>query len=125
MDVFLQSCVHYHFRRLPETCVDDFHSRVAKSTCDNLCAAVVSIEAGFGYEDTNREAHTYTVKIIERRLERLFRNLFIWSHKREATGAKRQVTRCFQSSYDAMARDTGAPATDSLPRRRLHVALPH
>src|SRR4051794_15536841 len=66
LNVLLQGSIDNHLRCLPETGVDHFHASVAKSTSDNLRAAVVSIEAGFGNEYTNWNTHTYDVQIIER-----------------------------------------------------------
>src|SRR4051794_32764811 len=66
LNVLLQGSIDDHFRRLPETGVDYFHSSVTKSTSNNLRAAIVSIEARLGNEYTNRNSHTYDVQIIER-----------------------------------------------------------
>jgi cob(I)alamin adenosyltransferase len=51
---------------LPEASVDDFHPRITQGAGDDFRAAIVSIEAGLGDEHTNRNAHGYTVQIIER-----------------------------------------------------------
>ena len=55
---------------MPEASVNDFHTRVTQGARDDFRAAIVSIEARFGDEHTNRNAHSYTVQIIER--ERLW-----------------------------------------------------
>ncbi len=67
LHILLESRVNNHLRRLPKTSVDDFHPRITKGSCDHLRAAVVSIEARFGDEDTDRKTHTNANPSIERR----------------------------------------------------------
>src|SRR5271168_3696753 len=71
LHVFLERRVHNHLRRLPKTRIDDLHSRVTEGSCDHLRATVVSIEARFGNQYTNGEAHTDTTSIINRRLRQM------------------------------------------------------
>jgi len=68
LDILLKGSIDDHFRCLPEARVDYFHSGVAKSTSNDLRAAVVSVEARLGNEHTNRNIHTCDVQIIEREL---------------------------------------------------------
>ena len=48
--VFLQGGVHHHLRRLAQTGVDDLHTGIAQSGGDDAGAAVVPVEADFGYQ---------------------------------------------------------------------------
>ena len=50
VDVLLDGGGGDHLRRLMQPGVDDFHSGIAKRRGDDLRAAVVSVETGFGNE---------------------------------------------------------------------------
>ncbi len=53
VDVFLNGCVHDHFRGLAEAGVDDFHACIAQGAGDDFCAAVVTVETGLGDENAD------------------------------------------------------------------------
>ncbi len=53
VDVFLDGGGDDHLGGLAESGVDDFHAGVAEGAGDDFCAAVVAVEAGFGYEDAD------------------------------------------------------------------------
>ncbi len=53
VDVFLDGGGDDHLGGLAEAGVDDLHAGVAEGAGDDFCAAVVAVEAGFGYEDAD------------------------------------------------------------------------
>jgi hypothetical protein len=56
---------------LAEAGVDDLHAGVAEGAGDDFCAAVVAVEAGFGYEDADWDISHAVVSI---------RVCFKWMH---------------------------------------------
>src|ERR1700693_1765759 len=57
LDIFLQRGIDDHFRGLPETGIDNFHTRIPQSARDYLRAPVVSVEAGFGDQHPDSMIH--------------------------------------------------------------------
>ena len=53
VNVLLQSRRRDHLRGLTQAGVDDFHAGIAQRARDYLGAAIVTIEAGFGNQNTN------------------------------------------------------------------------
>ncbi len=53
VDVLLDGGGDDHLGGLAEAGVDDFHACVAEGAGDDFGAAVVAVEAGFGYEDAD------------------------------------------------------------------------
>src|SRR5689334_9553463 len=53
VDVLLNRGAGDHLRRLVKTRVDDLEARVAQGTGDDLCPAIVAVEAGFGYQNAD------------------------------------------------------------------------
>ena len=51
--VFLLGRGGNHFRRLAQAGVDNLHAGVAQRAGNNLCAAIVAVEAGLGDQDAN------------------------------------------------------------------------
>src|SRR5205085_9781848 len=55
--VLLDRRLHDLLRRLVQARVDDLHPGVAKRACNDLRAAVVSVETGLRYDDTDLSRH--------------------------------------------------------------------
>jgi hypothetical protein len=53
VDIFLQSSADDHLRRLAQPGIDDFHAGVAQSAGNNFRPAIVPVQAGFRYQDTD------------------------------------------------------------------------
>ena len=53
VDVFLDGGGDDHLGRLPQAGIDHFHAGVAQGAGDDLGAAVVPVEAGFGNQYAN------------------------------------------------------------------------
>ena len=51
VDVFLNCSAHYHFRRLAQSGIDDFHAGVAQRAGDHFRAAIMTVQAGVDVPD--------------------------------------------------------------------------
>src|ERR1700733_15914703 len=115
LHVFLERRVHNHPRRLTKTRIHNLHSRVTEGSCDHLRAAVVSIEARFGNQYTNGEAHTDTASIINRRVRQML--------ERPGNGVRAPLPVTRNGAYFGSAK-APAGAQDNSPLRKQWVTHP-